>query len=122
MAVGGFVFRVTEPTCKNVGGAPGDKRAVAGHKGIRAPRTGSRRAKVELIRDFERIFGRFDDFRSVTISWDNGNSRLLVSIKARKVEKDMLSFAEFVVVEALDELPEPPYGYRVLAIPTRRTP
>ncbi len=36
MAVGVFACRVTEPTCKNLGGAPGDKRAVAAHKGFRA--------------------------------------------------------------------------------------
>jgi len=48
MAVGVFAFRVTEPTCKNLGGAPGNKRVVTAHKGFRALRTGSRRAKVEI--------------------------------------------------------------------------
>ncbi len=48
MAVGVFAFRVTEPTCKNLGGASGNKRVVTAHKGFRALRTGSRRAKVEI--------------------------------------------------------------------------
>ncbi len=36
MVVGLFALRMREPTCKNLGGAPGDKRAVAAHKGFRA--------------------------------------------------------------------------------------
>ena len=46
MAVGVFAFRVREPTCKNLGGAPGDKRTVAAHEGKCAPPTGPRRVAI----------------------------------------------------------------------------
>ncbi len=48
MAVAVFASRVREPTCKNLDGAPGDKRTMAAHEGTCAPPTGPRRAKVEL--------------------------------------------------------------------------
>jgi hypothetical protein len=48
VAIGVFAFRVREPTGKNLGGAHGDKRAVAAYEGIGAAPMGSGRAKVEV--------------------------------------------------------------------------
>jgi len=59
MAVGVFAFRVREPTCKNLKGAPGDKRIVAAHQGIKPHPPDHEGPKSSLVNTaYARVGGR----------------------------------------------------------------